>query len=220
MSITFGCSSSEPKQRTNIGLDNVKIAKAEVVYNKAQKWQKKPDDVGIEMELDIGKDWNPTFYVGGWFKSDPISGNCEGWSTAFKVKILLEAVGLTGAKLDYSQPVEHQRFPEDLASSLVGKKFTRLSYKTTKKKESGDHYWRDWQQVAPENHFEELRKEFMEAVTHRNPDTDEPQPYVKDFLDPEQDVDDALEGPWDDEITATETPIDGAVPKAPVMPNL
>ena len=43
----------------------------------------------------------------------------------------------------------------------------------------------------------------MEAVTHRNPDTDEPQPYVKDFLDPEQDVDDALEGPWDDEITAT-----------------
>ena len=160
-----------------------------------------------------------SYYVGNPIK---VTANLNKFigDAGYKEGDTFQFISKTQVSIDYDKSTELQRFPEDLASSLVGKKFTRLSYKTTKKKESGDHYWRDWQQVAPENHFEELRKEFMEAVTHRNPDTDEPQPYVKDFLDPEQDVDDALEGPWDDEITATETPIDGAVPKAPVMPNL
>ena len=220
MSITFGTTEAKPK--TNIGIDNATIISAEVVYNKAQKWQKIPDDVGVEMELDIGKSFNPTFYVGGFFKKDDVSGNVVGWGTGFKVKILLDSIGLTGAKLDKTKPAEHQRFPENTGDLIVGKRFARLSYKTTKAKDDGNHYWRDWQQVAPENHFEELRTAFMDAATRVDPSTGQPAPYIKDYLFPETEEAQTpdLSGPWDDEETATKSNNNGAVPKAPAMPNL
>lgn len=228
MSITFGGTDTAPKQRTNVSIDNATILKANVVYNKAQKWQKKPDDVGLEMTLDIGKSFEPEFYVGGWFKADTVSGNTVGWGTAYKVKIFLESIGLTGARIDKTKPVEHQRFPENTAEMLLGKTFTRLSYKTNKEKDSGGHFWRDWQQVAPQNHFEELRTSFNEAISHTDPKTGELAPYVKDFLHPDQEKDTALEGPWDDtadkddtvqvEQTATTQTETVGIPKAPTMP--
>ena len=215
MSITFGTTESKPK--TNIGIDNATIISAEVVYNKAQKWQKQPDDVGVEMELDIGKSFNPTFYVGGFFKKDEVSGNILGWGTAFKVKILLDSIGLRGAKLDKTKPAEHQRFPENTAELIVGKTFARLSYKTTRTKDDGGNYWRDWQQVAPENHFEELRTAFMEAATRVDPNTKQPAPNIKDYLFPEAEATNEpdLSGPWDDNATTS----NNAVPQGPKMPD-
>ena len=218
MSITFGGTDTAPKQRTNIGIDNARIVTANVVYNKAQKWQKKPDDIGIEMTLDIGKDFQPEYYIGGWFKADPVSGNAAGWGSAYKVKILLEAIGLRGARLDYDKSTELQRFPEDLATHLVGKTFTRLSYKTTKEKDSGGHFWRDWQQVAPENNFEELRNAFMEALSHRDPASNEPAPYIKDFLHPDQE--ETQDTPQTNTVVSATNPTEGAVPTAPEMPNI
>ena len=218
MSITFGGENDAPKEKTNIRIDNVTITNADVVYNKQQKWQQKPDDVGIEMTLDIGKDWFPTFYLGGIFKAE--DGVVTGWSSAYKIKILLEAVVLTGARLDKDAGPEAQRFPSDLADQLKGRKFARLSYKSIKAKPDGNgHYWSDWQTVAPENHFEELRTSFKEAIEHRDPQSNEPAPYVKNFLSPEMEGDTELDGPWNDTAEDTATNSNTAVAEAPKMPS-
>ena len=215
MSITFGGASKEgTKTKTNISVDNVKIATAKVVYNQQQKWQKRPDDVGIEMTLDIGKSWEPNFYLGGIFKAE--DGVVTGWGSAYKVKMLLDAVGLSGARLDKTLGPEQQRFPVDLADMLVNRKFARLSYKSTKEKQNGDYYWSDWQTVASENSFEELKTAFKEALEHRDPHSGEPAPYVKNFLSPEMEEETDLGGPWDDEVT---TNSNSAVPEAPKMPS-
>ena len=219
MSITFGGASDAPKEKTNIRIDNVTITNAEVLYNTQQKWQKKPDDVGIEMTLDIGKDWFPTFYLGGIFKAE--DGLVTGWSSAYKVKMLLEAVGLTGARLDKTTGPESQRFPSDLPELLKGRKFARLSYKSTKEKQDGSgHWWSDWQTVAPENNFEELRIAFKEALEHRDPASNEPAPYVKNFLSPEMEEESAFDGPWNDTVEETATDSNTAVAEAPKMPSL
>tara|TARA_B100001123_G_C15203403_1_gene984276 strand:+ start:530 stop:1183 length:654 start_codon:yes stop_codon:yes gene_type:complete len=217
MSITFGGTDTAPKQRTNIGIDNARVISANIVYNKAQKWQKKPDDIGIEMKIDIGKSFQPDFYIGGWFKRDDVSGNAAGWGSAYKVKIFLDSVGFRGAKLDYNKPPQQQTFPEDLSAHLTGKVFTRLCYKTTKMKDDGSHYWRDWQQVAPENNFEELRTAFNEAISHRDPASNEPAPFIKNFLHPDQEEEMNVSVPVGEEKTATTNPTEGAVP---TMPNM
>ena len=218
MSITFGGASTEgTKEKTNIAVNNVTIESAEVVYNKQQKWQtKRPDDVGLEMKLKHSNiDWLTDFYVGGIFKAP--DGLVEGWGSAFKVKILLEAVGLTGARLDKTAGPEAQRFPTDLATLLVGKKFALLRYKSTKEKQDGGHWWSDWQTVAADNSFEELKKAFKEALEHTDPASGQPAPYIKNFLDPAMEKEAELDGPWNDEETATNS--NTAVPEAPKMPS-
>ena len=184
MSITFGTTTDSDRPKQNLSLDNATIVTADIVYNEKQKWQKTPDDVGVVLTLDIGKSFQPSFYVGGWFKKDIVSNNVVGWGSAYKVKILLDAVGMTGARIDTTKTVEHQRFPQETAEQLLGKTFTRLSYKSTREKPDGGNYWTDWQQVAQINHFEELKKAFFDAVNHRDPATDEPQTFVKDYLHP------------------------------------
>ena len=157
MSITFGGASTEgTKEKTNISVNNVTIESATVVYNKQQKWQRKPDDVGIEMKLKPDNvDFTTDYYIGGLFKAP--DGLVQGWGSAYKVKLLLEAIGLTGARLDKNTGPEGQRFPTDMHEHLKGKRFALLRYKSTKEKQNGDYYWSDWQTVAAENNFEELR---------------------------------------------------------------
>ena len=217
MSITFGSTSTEgTKTKTNVSVNNVEIKKADIMYNTQQKWQKKPDDIGIQMELTHKNiDWTTQFYVGGIFKAP--DGTVEGWGSAYKVKLLLEAVGLTGARLDKTVGPEQQRFPTDLGTLLEGKKFSLLRYKNTKQKQDGGYYWSDWQTVAPENSFEELKTSFKEALEHTDPASGQPAPYIKNFLSPEMELETEVNEPANNEETATHS--NSAVPEAPKMPS-
>ena len=46
----------------NIFIDTPKIIGCEISYNEQKSWQTYSDDVSVELTLDIGKDFNPTFY--------------------------------------------------------------------------------------------------------------------------------------------------------------
>ena len=53
---------------SNILTQTVKIAEINVTYGERRDWQKYSDDIGIDITLDIGKDFQPTMYIGGSFK--------------------------------------------------------------------------------------------------------------------------------------------------------
>ena len=56
-----------------------------------------PDGAMVEWQIvygDIGKDFFPEMYIGGKFKVDEVSGEVIGWSSALKVKMLADALGM------------------------------------------------------------------------------------------------------------------------------
>ena len=87
------------KGKSNIFVDKAKIAKVEIKYGVQEEWQTYCDDISIHLTLDIGKDFQPTMYIGGNYKKDDVSGEIVGWSTAFKIKLFFDALGMP-IKLD------------------------------------------------------------------------------------------------------------------------
>ena len=172
----------------NIFVDNVKVVTADINYETKQDWQTYSDDMSINMTLDIGRDFQPSFYIGGNFKKDETSGQVIGWGTAFKVKLFFDAIGMP-IRLSKGKLLQDQRLPDDAASQLIGKEFARLTYKSTKLKKTGDNMWKEWQETRPTNvDHAEFKDIFRNAVTNN---------WIKDFLSPDDDV------PFNNKETAT-----------------
>lgn len=172
----------------NIFVDNVKVVTADINYETKQDWQTYSDDMSINMTLDIGRDFQPNFYIGGNFKKDETSGQVIGWGTAFKIKLFFDAIGMP-IRLSKGKLLQDQRLPDDAASQLIGKEFARLTYKSTKLKKTGDNMWKEWQETRPTNvDHAEFKDIFRNAVTNN---------WIKDFLSPDDDV------PFNNKETAT-----------------
>ena len=172
----------------NIFVDNVKVVTADINYETKQDWQTYSDDMSINMTLDIGRDFQPSFYIGGNFKKDETSGQVIGWGTAFKIKLFFDAIGMP-IRLSKGKLLQDQRLPDDAASQLIGKEFARLTYKSTKLKKTGDNMWKEWQETRPTNvDHAEFKDIFRNAVTNN---------WIKDFLSPDDDV------PFNNKETAT-----------------
>ena len=159
---------------SNILTQTVKIADIKVTYGEKRDWQKYSDDIGIDLTLDIGKDFQPTMYIGGSFKVDDLNGTIIGWGRAFKVKMLFDAIGLP-IKLAMGSAVIENRLPEGAEKHIIGQEFERLSYLSTKMKQDGTNRWRDWQDVAKPGQGDHLKEQFNKSVTDG---------YVKDFKAP------------------------------------
>ena len=181
-------SNTTTKNSENIFVDNVKIVTANLNYETKQDWQTYSDDMSISMTLDIGRDFNPSFYIGGNFKKDETSGQVLGWGTAYKIKLFFDAIGMP-IRLSNGKLLQDQRLPQGAESQLIGKEFARLTYKSTKLKKTGDNMWKEWQETRPTSvDHAEFKDIFRNAVANN---------WIKDFLSPDNDV------PFDNKETST-----------------
>tara|TARA_R100000655_G_C2987930_1_gene192637 strand:+ start:516 stop:1106 length:591 start_codon:yes stop_codon:yes gene_type:complete len=178
-------STSGGGKKDNIFIDKATITNCEITYGEKKSWQTYADDIAVELTLDIGKDFTPTFYMGGKFKVDDQSGMVIGWSTAYKIKLFFEAIG-QNIRLSKDKPLAGQRLPEEAADFCVGKSFKRLTYKSNKTKANGDPKWKDWQQVdSVDTPNADFKAKFLNAVDNQ---------WIKDFLAVDDDV------PFDTEV--------------------
>ena len=104
--------------------------------------------------------------------------------------MFLDAIGHR-VRLAKGTVVSDNRLPDDAKSQIVGKKFLRLSYLSTKVKADGSHRWKDWQDTDKIGNEQPLKDAFTLAVSKQ---------YVKDFLDPDSTD---MDGPWEEETTQT-----------------
>ena len=174
--LEFGTTTSGGNS-SNIITQTVKVANIAVTYGEKRDWQKYADDIGLDITLDIGKDFQPTMYIGGSFKLDDINDTIIGWGRAYKVKMFFDAIGLP-IRLAKGSSVIENRLPEGAEKHIIGKEFESLSYLSNKLKQDGTNRWRDWQDVTKPGQGEALKKQFAEAVSND---------YVKDFLAPGSD---------------------------------
>ena len=188
-------SGSGTRAKSNIFVDTVKIASAEIKYSVQEDWQTYADDISVHLTLDIGRDFEPNMYIGGNYKKDKVSGEIIGWSTAFKVKLFFDAIGMP-VKLDKGKNPKSSTLPADAAQRLLGKEFSRLTYMSTKTKRNGNPLWKDWQETRSASYDQtKFKNEFKESVSKK---------YVKDFA--ETGVEDTdTSGPWDSEIAGLPT---------------
>ena len=185
MEFTTGNTSGGMTSKDNIFIDTPEIIGCEIAYGEKKAWQTYSDDISVELTLDIGKSFNPTFYMGGNFKVDDQSGLVIGWSTAYKIKLFFEALGQV-IKLSKDRVLADQRLPEEASDFCVGKKFKRLQYISTKLKPNGDQKFKDWQQTdSVDTTNNEFKAKFLNAVDNN---------WIKDFQSPEDDV------PFDTEV--------------------
>ena len=144
-------------QGNGIFISKVKITSIKAYYGEKQRWQKLPDDIGIEMTLDIGRDFEPTFYVGGAFKRDEF-GDILSLGTVKKVDILFDSMGMD---VPFG---EDNIVSEDVLNDCVGREFLRLSY-VSGEKDNGKSKWSDWQETrSVDTSKEDFTKDFMNAV--------------------------------------------------------
>jgi hypothetical protein len=147
-------SKSTKKFMPGVFINDVTIVDIEVIYG-GTEWQKEKykDDVGINVTIDIGRDFQPKFYTGGRFKKDEF-GEKVGEGTLRRLDIFFDAIDVD-AKVD-----DEDKIPEDVLPDCRGRVFKRLSYvKGTKK--NGKPSYADFQTVAaPESQNGELVAEF------------------------------------------------------------
>lgn len=184
--LEFGTTSSSGNgTSSNVIVQLVTIDDFTVTYGEKRDWQTYSDDIGIDLELEIGQNFKPVMYIGGSFALDELNNTITGWGRAYKVKMLFDAIGLP-IRLAKGTVVDDNKLPDDAKDHIVGKQFLRLSYLSTKVKADGTHRWKDWQDTDKVGREQALKDAFALAVSKR---------YVKDFLDPDNaDID----GPWDD----------------------
>ena len=183
--VTGGTSSGN---KDNIFVDKVKIAKAEIKYGVKEDWQTYSDDISVHLTLDIGKAFQPNMYIGGNYKKDEVSGEIVGWSTAFKVKMFFDSIGMP-IMLDKGKNPQSSRLPADAEKRITGKDFLRLTYISTKTKRDGGALWKDWQETRPVSYdVKKFKSDFKESVSKS---------YVKDYKASDESSNEES-SPWSD----------------------
>jgi len=167
------------RKRTNFFTETVKIVSAEAHYCQKQKWQKFQDDLGLTLTLDIGKSFEPEWYLGGNYKKNETSGEIVGWSTVWSgIGMLFRAVGMP-IDCPKGDTPQSAVFPQNLLDSLTGKEFVRLKYRSsTRTDKNGNPKWVEYSNTDKLGCERELSDKFRRDIKDG---------WVKDFLDPEND---------------------------------
>jgi hypothetical protein len=169
--------SSSSGQKSNIITENVKIVDAVMHYNEQQKWQKFPNDIGVTLTLDIGRDFQPNWYLGGVYKKEPTSGEIQGWSSVFScgLVMLFKNIGIN-LECPKGQTTTSAIFPDQLVEALKGKEVCRLKYlSSVRTDKNGEPKWVEFNTTSKVGDDTALIAKFHKDVEGG---------YVKDFLDP------------------------------------
>lgn len=107
----------------------------------AADWQQRPFDIGLQLVLEIGRDFQPTMTIGGDFKR-ATDGSITDWGTAWPVRALMDALKVKGKLVK-------GKLPKEVLQQMVGLKILRLSYVRGKnKKDETKLSYADWNTVA------------------------------------------------------------------------
>ena len=122
-------------------VNNVTVVSVVPVYG-GTEWQNEQykDDVGVNVVIEIGQDFQPTFYVGGRLKKDDF-GEIVGLGSVRRVAEFFNAIDVD-VNMDDSMKLD-----ETNLESCVGKEFMRLSY-VSGKRDNGKLKYTDFQTVA------------------------------------------------------------------------
>ena len=118
----------------------VKILEVADISGQQLSHMKSPCDIGVELKIDIGREFTPTMVLWGDFKRDN-QGNVVGWGGAFVLRDFLTKVGYKG------ELGENNSLTPEIIAFLNNKEFIRLSY-LSGIKEGGRYRYSDWNQVA------------------------------------------------------------------------
>jgi hypothetical protein len=171
MPLPFESKSSSSKNQDGVYVQEVKIRSVKACYGeKPWKGALYSDDIGLQMELDVGRDFYPNFYVGGNWKKE--QGVSSGFGSSLKVKILLQNLGFNNIDNLFN---EDCTLPDSVIQEMVNRSFLRLSY-CKGYKDNGDISWKDWQETGSVESGEfQLKVKFHESVEGD---------YVKDYEKP------------------------------------
>jgi hypothetical protein len=139
---------SEPKKSSDfmsgVFVNECTIVSVKPVYG-GKEWQneKYKDDVGLDITIDIGKSFQPVFYVGGRLKRDEF-GEVKDLGTVRRIATFFDAIDVD-AKLTDEHKIE-----EDVLPDCVGQMFNRLSY-VSGTKQDGKVRYSDFQEVVSAN---------------------------------------------------------------------
>ena len=149
------------KYMQGVFVNDVKIVSVEPCYD-GKVWQKQyKDDLGVDVTLDIGRDFQPVMYIGGSFKKNDF-GDVEGLGSAVKVKFFFNELGIN---VDDAELMS-KALSDDVVSQCTGKTFQRLSY-VTKRKDNGKLQYSDFQNILGEGKPKsELIDKFKESVAN------------------------------------------------------
>ena len=135
-----------------------KIADIVARYNIKESWQRREDDIVLELTLEIGKSFQPTMRVGGFFNRND-DGSIKNFGTATKVKILIESAGLNWEK----SVDENNQLTDTALEELQNSEICTLSYVYGQTK-TGTTGWSYWNEVAKAGQDEVLKSKFFTAV--------------------------------------------------------
>ena len=172
------------KEKKNYFTDTVTIVDAVAHYNEKQDWSNWEDHLGITLTLDVGRDFQPTWYMGGSYKVDEVTGAIKSWGSVWgTVGMLFRSIGM-GFKCPKGESVtsDNARFPVEIIKQMQGKEFIRLKYLSSKRTDkNGDPKWVEYKGTAPAGQEHELVSNFLRDVRPN----DNGMIFVKDWLDPE-----------------------------------
>jgi hypothetical protein len=146
---------------TGIFINEGTIFSARSISNEDIYKNGQPVDIGLEFELEIGKDFKPKFSVSGNFKKNEATGNWDESSTV-KVKIALANLKVKWTKLNPDNSI-----PQDVLDQCIGKTIVRLQYpyKISEKTGKPQHKTFDYFLLASEpNAKARVKAKYEEAV--------------------------------------------------------
>jgi len=126
---------------SGVFVNNATIASARSVSNEDIYKNGKPVDVGIDLELEIGKSFKPKMSIAGNLKTAP--DGTVSWSSAMKVKIFLNDM-----KVSWKQLNPDNSIPQEILDQLIGKEITRLQYPYAKDETTGKNKYRSYGRVV------------------------------------------------------------------------
>lgn len=140
LNTNFGTSDTK-KYMSGVFVNNVSVVSVKPIYG-GTEWQneKYKDDIGIEVVIEIGQSFQPTFYVGGRLKKDDF-GEPVGLGSVRRVAEFFTAINVD-VLMDDSGKLDETNLED-----CVGKEFMRLSY-VSGKRDNGKLKYTDFQTVA------------------------------------------------------------------------
>ena len=133
----------EKKYMDGVFINQVTVVDVEPIYGgtewQSEKWK---DDIGLNIKIEIGQNFQPVFYIGGRLKKDEF-GEIKDPGSVRRVIQFFEAIDVT-VDLDGQYKIVNK----DSLRDCIGRHFLRLSY-VSGKRDNGKLKYSDFQQVIP-----------------------------------------------------------------------